>query len=310
MREYVLGIIAVLGVVVGWVTSDAINQAVMQSFYYPLFITRTGAFLETFWIFTWKTFKLPKKEDLLKLFVLSLLWFGATYLNLLSLHFTSVSSNEVLTTLMAPWAMVLSVVLMPSERKHWLWKAGSILLSISGTCLIAYADEESSGSKWFGDLFIILSALSYGTYDVCIKVWFPTHTDVRPILMSIGILVSIYTYPLQYIFGGTGFESVADPSLSEFGIIVFTGFLGNFLADYCIAKSVLFLSPLATTIGLTLSVPLAIVIDISFYSATFHWQYILGIVLCVASFVVVSYLESPYSQKSNSRPLGTKLNDY
>jgi solute carrier family 35 protein F5 len=85
----------------------------------------------------------------------------------------------------------------------------------------------------------------------------------------------------------SGLEVFVMPSSSVWGFLILNGFLSVF-SDYLWARSILITSPLLATIGLSLTIPVAMVWDFAFNGKAFAALYFVGSVLVVAGFVVVN----------------------
>jgi drug/metabolite transporter (DMT)-like permease len=287
----VLGLLSIGGMVLGWVVSDTITQIAMTAFFQPLYIVQMAAFAQLLWLPFFKQIKWVGFNLLKHTLPLAALWSAATYFNLSSLHNTTLSSNEVLTTLMAPWALVLSVILFRAERHCLTVKVLAILFSFAGTFIITSTDEDSGQSRFLGDLYIIISAVCLGSYDVYFRYYIPQDTDVRAILIPMGLVVLIASFPLQYLLDITSAEPLARPSGKDLGVLFAAVISGNFVADFCIAKACLLLTPFVVTIGVSLNVPISMGIDAIIHSLNFEWQFMIGASCSLLGFVLAAMTE-------------------
>ena len=287
----ILGLLSIGGMVVGWVVSDTITQIAMTGFFHPLYIVQMAAFVQLLWLPFLKQIKWVEYNILIHAIPLAILWSSATYFNLSSLHKTTLSSNEVLTTLMAPWALVLSVIFCRNDRHCLIIKVIAIVFSFAGTFVITRTDEDSGSSRLLGDLYIIISAICLGTYDVYFRYYIPQETDVRAILIPMGLIVLIVTFPLQYIMDITDAEGLARPSGQDLGVLLAAVISGNFVADFCIAKACLLLTPFVVTIGVSLNVPISMGIDAIINSLDFEWQFIIGALFSILGFILAALTE-------------------
>lgn len=291
-----VGYLYIAGMVIGAVFSDTLAQNIMGNYFQPLITMLLSAMVQFIWLPFYRTIVWPGPEMNKHLYVLTALWFFANYLNLYSLHFTALSSNEVLTTMMAPWALILSILLMPKERHCILFKSLAILLCLSGTFIIARADEDQEEGRVMGDLCIVLSALMYGTFDVYLRYNFAEDVDLRGIMIIMGSWTSLALLPVIYLCDLIGLETFNAPNLEQFVGLMFVVLSGSFMAEYCMAKAVMILSPFVASVGITLNVPLSIGIDALLNSVTFKWSFSIGAILCMSGFGLVSSLEIPSIQ--------------
>jgi solute carrier family 35, member F5 len=65
-------------------------------------------------------------------------------------------------------------------------------------------------------------------------------------------------------------------------------FLGTVVADYCWARSVVLLGPLITTLGLTLTFPLSLAIDVYHNGKKFTLLYFVGSACIIVAFAVIT----------------------
>lgn len=291
-----VGYLYVAGMVLGAVISDTLAQNIMESYFQPLFVMLLSALVQFLWLPFYRTIEWPTEGINKHIYVLTVLWFITNYLNLYSLHYTSLSSNEVLTTMMAPWALFLSILLMPKERHCILFKSLAILLCLFGTLIIARSDNDQEQSRGMGDMCVLLSALSYGTFDVYLRYNFPENTDLRGIMVIMGAIVSVVMVPVIYISDLIGFEIFHAPNIEQFAGLSFVVMTGSFLAEYCMVKAVMILSPFVASIGITLNVPISIMIDLVVNSISLQWNFGIGAILCLGGFALVSSLEVPAVQ--------------
>ena len=67
--------------------------------------------------------------------------------------------------------------------------------------------------------------------------------------------------------------------------------IGTVISDYCWAKSVVLLGPLITTLGITMTIPISMVVDNFYENRSFSWEFFIGSVLIIISFFVMTYLD-------------------
>ena len=83
--------------------------------------------------------------------------------------------------------------------------------------------------------------------------------------------------------------------------LVINAILGTVISDYCWAKSVVLLGPLVTTLGITLTIPISMVVDNFYEEKDFTAQHYLGASLILASFVAISYRDYQEEKKAKVR---------
>lgn len=286
--KVLLGVLYVLGLNLGWVVSDALNQVVLSTAFLPLFLLLLSAWSETLWLATTCCWTQRGLDGLLtRSFPMAVLWAGSSLLNLMSLHYTALSSNEAITTLMAPTSLLLSLIFIPQQRHSAFLKVCTVLLSISGVFLIILADLQTG--EGLGDGFAVVSACSYAAYDVYLKKYMEEGADLRPYLGVMGVIVLIFGFPTLLLV--SNLEPLGSIRLFDALLMLLAALFGYFLADFCMAKAVLHLNPLSATLGSSLNVPISVCIDYFAHKRSFSAQFAGGTALCLLAFGLAAALE-------------------
>eukprot|EP00756_Hemistasia_phaeocysticola_P047159 Hpha_TRINITY_DN210_c0_g1::TRINITY_DN210_c0_g1_i1::g.83578::m.83578/K15289/SLC35F5; solute carrier family 35, member F5 len=222
-------------------------------------------------------------------------WMAANYMYNVSLYHTSVASNTVLSNTSSLWTMLLSAVLL-SEKLNPL-KFVSVGLTIGGVALVAVSDKGSSGSgsgshdDWSGDMLALFSAFMYAVYTILLKRKLPeSEEEVRmPLVFGcVGLSVFLFCWPILIILHFTGIEPFEWPKRHILGYMALNALIGTNLSDVLWAKAVVLTSPLVATVGLSLSMPLAMISDAVLRGKTFSPQYVLGSGLVLLGFCLVN----------------------
>jgi solute carrier family 35 protein F5 len=72
-------------------------------------------------------------------------------------------------------------------------------------------------------------------------------------------------------------------------LLTINALIGTVISDYCWARSVVLLGPLMTTLGITLTFPISLFIDICYHGKRFTWLYLLGSACIFAAFGVITF---------------------
>jgi len=211
-----------------------------------------------------------------------LIWFTMQYLYNTSLMYTTLGSNTVLSTLSGPFCLIISIIFL-KEPIVWSNILGVVVLLV-GTILIGKQDLSTKDNRAIlGDCLAILAAFVYGCYTTLMKHWVEDDDSMSMFLFFglVGLCNFICTSPLFFI------ERITLPDWDTVGLITLIGFV-NVLSDYFWARSILLTSPLIASVGLCLTIPLALIADFFFDHIDESYLYILGTACVVVGFVLVN----------------------
>ncbi|KAG0614085.1 hypothetical protein M758_6G150100 [Ceratodon purpureus] len=196
-------------------------------------------------------------------------WFLAQFTFNLSLRYTSVTSNTILSSASSLFTFLFSLALL-NEKFKWS-KLLSVFLCMIGTIIVTLADSTGSEGvykkAWWGDILCLFSALVYALYSTLLRKRLPDEeagegkASTALFFGYLGLFNAILLGPVALILHFTGLETFRRLTLSQVGLIVGKGLLDNVLSDYLWAKAVLLTTPTAATTGLTIQVPIAGVVD-------------------------------------------------
>lgn len=104
----------------------------------------------------------------------------------------------------------------------------------------------------------------------------------------LGLFNSILLLPLVLVLNATGSEDLSQLTLALLGLIVVKGLFDNVLSDLMWARSILLTTPTIATVGLSLTIPLAMLSDWIFKGLVPSWQLVVGSLAVTAGFVAVN----------------------
>ncbi|GFZ20141.1 EamA-like transporter family [Actinidia rufa] len=179
--------------------------------------------------------------------LISPFWFLAQLTFNLSLKYTTVTSNTILSSASSLFTFLVSLAFL-GERFTWV-KLISVLLCMGGTVIVSLGDSETglsaiASNPVLGDILAVVSAALYAVYITLIRLF--------------NLLLFL---PVALILNFTKLETFSVLTWKQVGLIVGKGLLDNVLSDYLWAKAVLLTTTTVATAGLTIQVPLAAVID-------------------------------------------------
>ncbi|KAI5070291.1 hypothetical protein GOP47_0014634 [Adiantum capillus-veneris] len=187
-------------------------------------------------------------------------WFLAQFTFNLSLSYTTVTSNTILSSTSSLFTFFLSLKFL-REKFAWV-KLWSVLLCMAGTVIVSLSDSKESASAaknhaW-GDVLCIVSAGFYAVYTTLIKKQLPDEAEGKEEASTalffgyLGLFNGLFFLPVMLVLHFTGVELLHRLSALQYSLIIGKGMLDNVLSDYLWAKAVLLTSTTAATAGLTI----------------------------------------------------------
>ncbi|KAG7380727.1 hypothetical protein PHYPSEUDO_006909 [Phytophthora pseudosyringae] len=221
--------------------------------------------------------------------VVAPLWFVANFTYNESLNLTSVTSSTILSATSSVFTLVLAVWIL-KERFTWL-KALGVALCMAGNCTTLAKDSSGGISEGFwGDVCALVGAVMYGVYTTAIRRYIPDDAGMSVSLFFgfVGLFSLVVLAVMCVIFNYTGVESLRGLTWEIMGLLFVQGLLNNVLADYLWAVAIMYTSTTTATIGLSLTVPMAIFSDWIVNDITPGYVTFISSVLVLAGFVVLA----------------------
>jgi solute carrier family 35, member F5 len=232
------------------------------------------------------------------------LWFIANYFTAACLEYTTVASSTILTSTSSIWTLLCGTIV--GVERFTFRKLLGVLASLTGIVLISTVDisgknDENRGTFphktpreiAIGDALAFVSAVMYGIYSVVMKKKIGDESKVNmPLFFGlVGLFNVILLWPGFIILHLTGIETFELPPDGRVLAIVLTNSTSSLISDFCWAYSMLLTSPLVTTVGLSMTIPLSLigqmVLDSQYSSAT-YW---VGAGIVLLSFIFVNHEE-------------------
>ncbi|XP_059296818.1 uncharacterized vacuolar membrane protein YML018C [Lycium ferocissimum] len=197
-------------------------------------------------------------------------WFLAQLTFNLSLKYTTVTSNTILSSSSSLFTFLVSLVFL-GEVFTWV-KLFSVLLCMGGTIIVSLGDSKSGTNKVasnpvLGDILSLLSAALYAVYITLIRKKLPDddgksgHASMAQFLGFLGLFNMLIFLPIPLVLNFANLEPFNTLTWEQVGLIVGKGMFDNVLSDLLWAKAILLTSTTVATAGLTIQVPLAAIVD-------------------------------------------------
>ncbi|KAI9025875.1 hypothetical protein CLU79DRAFT_743583 [Phycomyces nitens] len=252
--------------------------------------------------------KLSDRETIKLSLTFCLLWFCANYTNNASLAYTSVGSSTILSSMSGLFTLAIGTIFRV-ERLTWV-KAAAVCISFSGVVLVSYSDQlaEEHAEHPFaliGDLLSLMGAFFYGAYTTLLKLKIGDESRINiPLFFGyVGLFNFALLWPLFPILHWLKIETFQLPlNGGLWAMIVINAFVGTFLSDYLWILAMFMTSPLVVTIGVSLTIPLALVVELIFKHHIPALQYAIGAVLVLIGFFIVNLATFSLVKKEEKDP--------
>ncbi|KAG2516807.1 hypothetical protein BBO99_00006534 [Phytophthora kernoviae] len=178
-------------------------------------------------------------------------------------------------------------------KEPFVWmKLAGVMLCMTGNITTIFNDvgEDNGADHAAGDLVALFAAFMYGVYTTAIRRLIPDEESVSISLFFgfIGVINMVCLLPFVLAFHYSGVESLSGLSLEILLLIGVKGLFDNVLSDYLWARAVLLTSPTVATVGLSLTVPLAIVADFWFHGILPTNVTLVASALVISGFVFIN----------------------
>ncbi|XP_050367182.1 thiamine-repressible mitochondrial transport protein THI74 [Argentina anserina] len=203
--------------------------------------------------------------------LISPFWFFAQLTFNLSLKYTTVTSNTILSSASSLFTFLVSLAFL--GENFTLVKLFSVLLCMGGTIIVSLGDSQTTlsaiaSNPLLGDILALVSAAFYSVYITLIRKNLPDEDDEKSgrasmaqFLGFLGLSNFFIFLPVALVLHFSKLEPFYVLTWKQLGLIIGKGLLDNVLSDYLWAKAVLLTTTTVATAGLSIQVPLAAIVD-------------------------------------------------
>eukprot|EP00747_Dinoflagellata_sp_TGD_P207574 gnl/TRDRNA2_/TRDRNA2_81132_c0_seq2.p1 gnl/TRDRNA2_/TRDRNA2_81132_c0~~gnl/TRDRNA2_/TRDRNA2_81132_c0_seq2.p1 ORF type:complete len:399 (+),score=65.08 gnl/TRDRNA2_/TRDRNA2_81132_c0_seq2:111-1307(+) len=254
----------------------------------------------------------PEVASIIRLSMkLGLLWLGGQWMFNVSLLHTSVATNTVLSSTSSVFTFFFSLVIC-GDPFRWLTFAAA-LFSFTGCVLVTLqnpriVDKGAVVNSSFGDLLTVSSAAIFALVSVLLRRLAPEGLEPSLFMGANGLIALLLSPVLLLAAHVVDVEHFRVPSGRTLACLTANAALGCTLANYLYTSALLLLTPVAATVGLSMSIPISAFVDEALLrDHRFSTGWMVGAALVGSSVVLAALdLESPSSGADGAKsPTGT-----
>ncbi|KAL8152641.1 hypothetical protein V2J09_010401 [Rumex salicifolius] len=218
------------------------------------------------------------------------IWFLTEYFTNAALAQTTVARTTILVSTSGLFTLFIGAA-MGVESVN-VAKVISVIVSMAGVAMTMLGKTWVPGNSHsktslngkhslIGDLYALLSAMIYGLFTVLLKKLAGVEgqkVDIQKLYGFIGLFILLTLWWLVWPLTAMGMEPkfTIPHSAKMTEIIVANCFVGSFLPDYFLALGIVWTSPLVSSLGVSLTIPLAMLEDILIHKHRYSSIYIFG----------------------------------
>ncbi|KAG6911878.1 hypothetical protein DXG01_000125 [Tephrocybe rancida] len=219
------------------------------------------------------------------------LWFIANWTLNVALDYTSVASATILSSTSGLFTLAIGRIFKVEILT--VVKFGAVILSFTGVVLVSLSDSSSSpllepNNLLLGDIMALISAIVYALYVTLLKVRIriESRVDMQLFFGFVGLFNVLTCWVVGVVLHVSGVEPFELPTSSAVIKAILINMFFTLSSDYIYLIAMLKTTPLVVTVGLSLTIPLAVIGDLLLGRAV-KGMVFLGALLVIFSFVMV-----------------------
>ena len=226
--------------------------------------------------------------------IMMLFWyFGNGFYNL-GLINTSITSSNTLSNTSIVFIFLIKAIFLGAKCE--LLKIIATLLAGAGIFFMARFESTIEGdtqkASFLGDVYVLTGALFYSIYAIILKRFSKNNEKYFDMMEMFGYigLYNLLIVPLfLVILHFTTIEAFIIPTPNDILYIFINALVSGIIADLLQNYSIILLSPIMVSFGLTFGIPLSFMYDLFNGKIEFSYEYLIGSVLIFSSFIVMIY---------------------
>ncbi|TFK41046.1 hypothetical protein BDQ12DRAFT_600688 [Crucibulum laeve] len=238
-------------------------------------------------------------------FVFCFLWFIANWSVNASLNYTSVASATILTSMSGFFTLGFGRIF--HVERFTLIKVFAVFVSFMGVILVSLSDSVTQPASdhtqraVLGDFLALVSAVFYALYVILLKVRIRSESriDMQLFFGFVGLFNILCCWPIGLVLHIAGIEIFGLPATNKAWAAIIINMAITLSSDYLYVLAMLKTTPLVVTVGLSLTIPLAVIGDFMLKRPT-RGQVIFGAILVLISFVTVG-LDNPDPEQTEDK---------
>ncbi|KAK6459658.1 uncharacterized protein RJT20DRAFT_124993 [Scheffersomyces xylosifermentans] len=230
-----------------------------------------------------------------------ILWFSANLVTNSSLSYTSVASQTILSSTSSFFTLIIGY--LHSVERINQNKIVGILLSFTGVAIVTRIDSSNENPNnhnsnllvLWGNALALSGALIYGIYTILLKQKISIKNSRKERNLNthlffgfVGIFCLVFLWPILIVLHFTGYETFEMPPSKQILWILLINAFVTFVSDFCWCKAVLLTSPLTVTVGLSMTIPLAMVGDWLLKGFSVNVWYVFGAAIVTIGFLIIN----------------------
>ncbi|KAL9716137.1 hypothetical protein Ac2012v2_000582 [Leucoagaricus gongylophorus] len=240
-------------------------------------------------------------------FLFCLLWFTANWSVNASLDYTTVASATILSSTSGFFTLGIGTIFR--VERLTVMKIVAVFTCFTGVLLVSLSDSahsrdpipsrDTDGTRSItvfehvsqpilGDTLALISALFYALYVILLKVRIKNESriDMQLFFGFVGLFNTLGCWPLGFLLHWSGVEVFEPPTKAVEWYAIVINMAITWSSDYLYVLAMLRTTPLVVTIGISLTIPVAVLGDFML-NVPLHMQVMVGAALVSIGFITI-----------------------